>query len=111
MDMEVAILKAIRIRTRLGPGIFQIPELKSLIGKNIEIIIIEEGTAVPSSEHKPEVQTFGDVIKNPPVDMDAFEKIVNPEGHRPDLQALVDAAANPPIDLDALEKLRNNSMI
>jgi len=74
--MEFVMLNAIRVRMRVETDTVRIPELAPMIGKDVEIIVIEEKAA---PERHPDVQAFMDASKGIPedLDFDAMEKAVN----------------------------------
>lgn len=66
-------MTTIRVRTHLDSTTVEIPELDSMVGKDVEIVVKE----VPKCH--PDVQAFLDASKNLPPDMDfdALAKMVN----------------------------------
>ena len=68
-------MTTIRLRTRLDSNTVQIPELDTMIGKDVEMIIDVKEVSEP--RRQPDFRAFFDAAKNPPVDLDALEKAVN----------------------------------
>ena len=66
-------MTTIRVRTHLDSTTVKIPELDSMVGKDVEIVIKE----VPTCH--PDIQAFIDASKNLPadIDFDAMAKMVN----------------------------------
>jgi len=63
----------VRVKTRFGPDMFRMPELKPMIGKEVEVVVTEETAGL---RHPPDVQEFLDASKNAPMDFDALRKAV-----------------------------------
>ena len=59
-------MNAIKIRTRVESDTVCIPELRSMIGKDVEITVIEEAPI-----RQGDLREFFEAAKNPPVDLDA----------------------------------------
>lgn len=63
-------MNAIRIHTRLESDTLRLPELKPLIGKDVEIIVLAD-----SSETQGDLSPFFDAASDVPVDLDAIDEL------------------------------------
>ena len=63
-------MNAIRIHTRLESDTLQLPELKPLVGKDVEIIVLEE-----SGAHPGDLTAFFEAAKDVPVDLEALAEL------------------------------------
>ena len=63
-------MNAIKIHTHLKSDTVHLPELRPMVGKDVEITVREE-TAVPQSD----LSAFFEAAKNPPVDLDAVAEL------------------------------------
>ena len=66
-------MNAIRIQTHIDSDILHLPELRPLIGKRVEIIVLEEPQIVPRTENdwKPLFELAGQDL----VDPDAYSQL------------------------------------
>ena len=62
-------MSTVRIRRRLESETLTIPELKEMLGKEVDIVIEE----VPVAQG--DLSEFFEAAKNPPVDLDAIEEL------------------------------------
>ena len=63
-------MNAIRIHTRIESDTLRLPELKPLVGKDVEIIVLEE-----LRSPRGDLSAFFDAASDVPVDLDAVDKL------------------------------------
>lgn len=97
-------MNAVRIKKRLDSDTIHLPELHSMIGKEVEIIILAEQ---PASLPKQDLSALHQIAGN--IDLD-FDAIQNLRGQG-DFSLLEELAGKDVVEPDALEQLRKASMI
>lgn len=96
-------MNAVRIEKRLDSDTIHLPELHSMIGKEVEIIILEEQ---PASLPKEDLSALHQIAGN--IDLD----FGHPKPWRAgNFSLLEELAGKDVVDPDALEQLRKASMI
>jgi hypothetical protein len=101
-------MHAIRIRKQVDSEVLHLPELKEMLGKTVEIIIVEEtGT---SNERPQEIACFSALMPKETFDPQALEGM---RSHltREQYEALSAIAGQDLLNVDAIAELRAASMI
>jgi hypothetical protein len=101
-------MHAIRIRKRVDSDTLHLPELKQMLGKMVEIVIVEE-TRTPS-EPPQGTACLGALLPKATFDPQALEAM---RSHltREQYEALSAIASQDLLDVDAIAELRAASMI
>ncbi len=99
-------MNAIRIRKHLDSETLHLPELRELVGKTVEIIVLEE--AAERSFKDP--GCFDDLPPRKPLTPEEWEAL-RPHVTKEQFEALKAIAAEGGLDLNAILELRAASMI
>ncbi|HKI30747.1 MAG TPA: hypothetical protein VKA46_02560 [Gemmataceae bacterium] len=68
-------MNAIRIRKKLDSDTLHLPELQSLVGKTVEIIILEENGVLPEQRPTSRYDAFFALAGHDVVDPDAYKQL------------------------------------
>src|SRR4051812_41164169 len=103
-------MNAIRVRKRVDSETLHLPELKDLVGKTVEIIILEETPAAASAPR--DLSWFMALApKRQPPTPQEMEQLRAAAQHDKALAAALDIAERGGIDADAIAEIRAASMI
>ena len=104
-------MKAIRIRKTLDSETLYLPELKPMIGKVVEIIVLEQTGATPVGAEKGNLEFFFALApsrdRSNKQQLDQFRELAKADAS---LAPILDVAENDLIDVDAVATARLASM-
>jgi hypothetical protein len=101
-------MNAIRLHTRVDSDLFHLPELKAMLGKTVEIIILEEMATPGRSPQAP--GCFTTLLPKGAFDPKALEAM-RVHLTKEQYEALSAIASQDLLDVDAIAELRAASMI
>lgn len=68
-------MNAVRIRKGLESDTLHLPELRPMLGKDVEIIILEDSAAATASNGRPDIAKLRQLASEIDFDFDAFEHL------------------------------------
>lgn len=99
-------MNAIHVRRHIDSDLLHIPELREMMGQDVEITI----TPQPANEEEPieTLETFlGDALHRPPPTPEEMEEIRAAAEHDPALAAALWLSEHGGLDVDAILEMRN----
>ncbi len=105
-------MNAIRIRTRVdAETVRHLPELEPMLGKEVEMIILDE-TSEPAAEPLETMETFlGDALHRPPPTREELEELRVIAKTDPAIAAILEIYESGGPNVEAIVELRTNSPI